>query len=158
MITKTEEYSLIADVALIAEGKVLLVKYTDTNKYDHQSGWFLPDAGIGYLEHPERAALRIAKEQLGLDLPNSPSTCLQEEGAGGWTFRLGLLESFKGNDGSWHLPFHYVAELGRMPDINPSADIAEARWFELDNLPPKGEVAHHGWALSVLRRLDEGRI
>ena len=138
MVTQTEEYSLIADVALLAEGKVLLVKYTDTNKYDHQSGWFLPDAGIGYLEHPERTALRIVREQLGLHLDS---------------IRLSHLESFKGNDGSWHLPFHFVADFRRMPDLRPSADIAETRWFDLDSPPPKTEVAHHGWALSTIARV-----
>jgi len=37
-----DQHSLIADVALLAEGEVLLVRYKDVNKYDHQKGWFLP--------------------------------------------------------------------------------------------------------------------
>ena len=32
------QYSLIADAALLAGGKVLSVRYKDANTYDHQSG------------------------------------------------------------------------------------------------------------------------
>jgi ADP-ribose pyrophosphatase YjhB (NUDIX family) len=64
-----DERSLIADIALFANGKVLLVRYSESNKYDHQRGWFLPDAGIGPFEHPERAARRILHEQLGYSVP-----------------------------------------------------------------------------------------
>ncbi|MGH8003329.1 MAG: NUDIX domain-containing protein, partial [Limisphaerales bacterium] len=121
-------HSLIADVALLAEGKVLLVRYKDANKYDHQKGWFLPDDALLHLEHPDAGALRILKEQLAFDAA-SPS--------------LHYIESFKGNDESWHLVFHYKFELPEPPKLSPSADIEKAEWFDLKNLPPPPEVAHH---------------
>lgn len=130
-----DEHSLIADVAVVADGKVLLVKYADTNRYDHQAGWFLPDDSIRHLEHPERAAVRIGKEQLGLDVRG---------------VRMSHIESFKGNDGSWHMPFHFVADFDRAQTIAPSSHIAAAQWFGLDALPARSEVAHHVWALQTL--------
>lgn len=33
------------------------------------------------------------------------------------------------------------------------AVLAAAEWFPLDGLPPRSEVAHHGWALSVLKKM-----
>lgn len=129
-------HKLIADVALVAEGRVLLVKYADTNKYDHQRGWFLPDDLLAHLEHPEHAATRILNEQVNLSVPQ---------------VRLSHIESFKGRDGSWHLAFHYKAELDKALPLTPSADIEAAEWFALDHLPSRSEVAHHGWALEVIR-------
>jgi ADP-ribose pyrophosphatase YjhB (NUDIX family) len=131
-------HSLICDVAVVANRSVVLVKYGDMAKYDDEPGWFLPDDTLRHLEHPTRAAQRIGQEQLGLKLDQ---------------VSLGLVESFRGNDESWHLSFHHVAELSSMPDIAPGAGVTFAEWFPLDNLPPRSEVAHHGWALSVLKRM-----
>jgi len=100
---------LIADVALFAEGLVLLVRYRDVAKYDNESGWFLPDDELKYLEHPERAATRILKEQLGL---------------AGLKPRLDHIESFKGNSGTWHMSFHSKLDLARMPRLKPSNGLA----------------------------------
>ena len=130
-----DQHSLIADITLLAEGKVLLVRYKDANKYDQQKGWFLPDDALNHLEHPDQGAKRILKEQLNFDAV--PST-------------LHHIESFKGNDKSWHLVFHYKAELAKVPSLLPSADLEKAEWFDLKNLPPPAEVAHHGWALGIL--------
>lgn len=135
-----DAHSLIADVAIMSKGKVLLVRYADTNRYDHQAGWFLPDDTIRHLEHPDRAAKRILEEQLGLQ---------------GVEPTLHHVESFKGNDGSWHLPFHYVLRLGTPPALRPFEDVSAAEWFALDGLPGKADVAHHGWALSILARMHE---
>ena len=90
------KHKLIADVSLFTKKNILLIKYNDANKYDHQSGWFLPDDLLLDFEHPEDAAVRILKEQLNLSeiIPV-----------------LNHVESFKGNDSSWHLVFHYKAEL-----------------------------------------------
>lgn len=137
-----DEHSLIADVALIADGEVLLVLYGDANRYDHQAGWFLPDDAIRDREHPDAAAKRIAREQLGLRLAGA---------------RLHHVESFTGNNGSWHIPFHYVAELNRVPTLKPSEDLVAAEWFDLGKLPVESGVAHHGWALQVLARIANAR-
>ncbi|HEY3208941.1 MAG TPA: NUDIX domain-containing protein [Actinomycetota bacterium] len=131
-------HSLISDVAVLAGGSVLLVRYSDLAKYDNEDGWFLPDDVLHHLEHPTRAAKRIAREQVGLNLDE---------------VSLGLIESFRGNDGSWHMSFHHLAELPSVPGLQPASGVAAAEWFRLDNLPPRSEVAHHGWALSVLKKM-----
>lgn len=58
-------HKLVADVALLAEGHVLMVRYRDTSKYDNQSGWFLPDDFLAHLEHPDDAAKRIVRIRQG---------------------------------------------------------------------------------------------
>jgi ADP-ribose pyrophosphatase YjhB (NUDIX family) len=136
------QHSLIADVAVFSGGRVLLVKYSDMEKYDNEAGWFLPDDALRHLEHPTRAARRIAKEQLGLVLDD---------------VRLDHIESFKGNDGSWHMTFHHAAELLGEADLHPTSDVAEAEWFLLDALPPRSDVAHHGWALTIIRKIGPSR-
>jgi ADP-ribose pyrophosphatase YjhB (NUDIX family) len=132
-------HTLVADVALLAEGRGLLVRYKDTNKYDHQSGWFLPDDALNHFEHPEMGAKRILKEQLGVSAPK---------------LTLGLLESFKGDAGTWHLAFHYKAEFNKAPQIEPSEDLDKSEWFPMNQLPDRSQVAHHGWAISVLNAMN----
>jgi len=117
-----------------------LVRYKNANKYDHQAGWFLPDDTMAHLEHPDQAAKRILKEQLNLSVSK---------------LSLNHIESFKGNDGSWHLVFHYEAELDKIPVLNPSKDLEIAEWFALDILPPQNEVAHHGWALGIIKAITQ---
>lgn len=133
--TKNESIKLVADAALLFESKVLLIQYTDTNKYDHQKGWFLPDDLINYNEHPDDAVVRIVKDQLGFDLNNA---------------KIDHVESFTGGDGSWHLVFHYVKELDGLPSIVSNDNINKYEWFELDKLPSDDEIAHHGWAKYIL--------
>ena len=132
------KYKLIADVALFTDNEVLLLKYKDENKYDHQKGWFLPDDLLQEFEHPDEAADRILLEQLNLSNIN-PS--------------LDHIESFKGKDSSWHLVFHYKAEINNYTDIVKSDEIAEFDWFDLSELPEKKEVAHNGWALYTIKAI-----
>ena len=129
-------HKLVCDVALLAENRVLLVKYRETRKYDGESGWFLPDDYLRRLEHPEETARRIVKEQTGFESPK---------------LRLGLIESFEGNDGTWHLIFHYVGRLRQRTPVPPIGNVATADWFPLARLPSREEMAHHGWAADVLR-------
>jgi ADP-ribose pyrophosphatase YjhB (NUDIX family) len=131
-------HSLICDLAVLAEGSVILVRYEDKAKYDNETGWFLPDDVLHELEHPTRAAKRIAREQMGLEL--------DEVG-------LEHIESFRGNDGGWHMSFHHMAELASIRAIQPGSGVAVWQWFPLGELPPRSEVAHHGWALSVLKKM-----
>src|SRR5688572_3406205 len=146
----TNNVKLIADVALLLkdkyadektpELKTLLVKYTDTNKYDLQKGWFIPDDAIIHGEHPDDAAVRILKEQLGVE---------------GIKPIPGFIESFTGNDKSWHLVFHYYIMIDehikltneKLKDLvdhvikmktvilDPVEDIAEMKWFPVNALP-----------------------
>ncbi len=116
--------------------KVLLVKYANVTAYDGQKGWFLPDDLLRHEEHPDAAARRILRDQLGCDrLP----------------LRLDHIESFGG--GRWHLIFHYRSEPSIPPTIQAGANVTAASWFPLDQLPPRDEMAHEGWAQDVLRRI-----
>lgn len=131
-------HTLVADVALLADAKVLLVRYKDMEKYDDEPGWFLPDDALEHFEHPETAAKRILKEQLNITVPK---------------LSLGFIESFKGQKGTWHMSFHYKAELEKTPTIRASEDIKSSEWFPVQKLPDQKEVAHHGWAISTLREM-----
>lgn len=139
-IQQCQLHSLIADVGLFAGNRVLLVRYKDINRYDHQAGWFLPDDALRRFEHPEMAAKRILKEQLNITIPK---------------VSLGFIESFKGHDGTWHLAFHYRADPDTAALLEPSEDLKTAQWFGLDQLPERDEVAHYGWALSTIRELTQ---
>ncbi len=129
---------LIADVALFNGNEVLLVKYTEDNNYDHQKGWFLPDELLMEFEHPDEAADRILLGQFNLSNIN-PS--------------LDHIESFKGKDSSWHMVFHYKAEINDYLDLVKSDQISEYDWFDLSELPDKKEIAHNGWALFTIKAI-----
>ncbi len=66
------------------------------------------------------------------------------------------IESFKGDSGAWHMSFHNKLMLDRMPRLKRSSALADAKWFELTQLPRRSEVAHHGWALHVLETMAKG--
>jgi ADP-ribose pyrophosphatase YjhB (NUDIX family) len=129
-------HRLVADVAIVADGRVLLTRYEDTRPYDGQKGWFLPDDYLAHLEHPSDAARRIARDQAGLDLGSPP---------------LGLVESF--GDGRWHLVFHHVARLDVTPGVSAGTNVKDLEWFDLVDLPPDDDLAHHGWAREVMRAM-----
>jgi ADP-ribose pyrophosphatase YjhB (NUDIX family) len=130
-------HRLVADVAVLHEDRVLMVRYRDTARYDGQKGWFLPDDFLLHLEHPGEAAGRILREQAGL----------------GGEPRLDHIESF--GNGWWHLAFHHVHRLEGSADLTAGANVAEAAWFALGALPEPSEVAHHGWGLDVLQTILE---
>ena len=125
----------MADVAVVADGRVLLVRYRDVSRYEGQRGWFLPDDYLADGEHPDAAARRILREQAGLELDPA----------------LGEIESLA--DGAWHLIFHYQAAAAAPAAVRPGANVAAAEWFPLGALPPDAEQAHEGWAGDVLSRL-----
>lgn len=138
-MSESKQYKLIADVTLQAGDQVLMVKYADTNSYDMQPGWFLPNNLIHFGEDPTEAISRIAKEQLGLQ-------ALQP--------KIHHVESFIGRDKSWHLVFHFVATFNQIPELKPDEkEIKSAQWFSSDKLPDAKEVAHHGWAIATLRNI-----
>src|SRR5438477_1729231 len=99
---------LIADIAILSEDTFLLVRYKDNNKYDLQSGWFLPDDSIHEFEHPDKAASRILNEQLAIKEKN---------------VKLDHIESFKGKDKSWHLVFHYKLTVDNEIQIKTDENI-----------------------------------
>jgi hypothetical protein len=59
------------------------------------------------------------------------------------------IESFVGEDQTWHLIFDYLA-FTRTMNTSPGNAVAELRWFEIDKLPLAEEFAHHGWGRTVL--------
>jgi len=129
-------HKLVADVLVIAEGQVLLVRYNDVRKYDGQQGWFLPDDYLAHAEHPSEAARRILQEQVSLDIRD---------------ISLSYIESLGGEDGGkWHLIFHHKIELDQIPSLTPLINIRAAEWFPLDSLPDRASVAHEGWAIDVI--------
>ena len=136
--TDNKTVKLIADVALINKDKVLLLTYKDTNKYDHEKGWFLPDDLVKFGEHPEDAARRILNTQAGYITAN---------------LALGFIESFTGNDGTWHMVFHYYQQIDALPKILPSGDINSYKWFGIYSLPDVKEIAHKGWAKYTIEKL-----
>jgi ADP-ribose pyrophosphatase YjhB (NUDIX family) len=131
-------HKLVADVAIFADGRVLLVKYRDTTNYDHQRGWFLPDDYLTHAEDPGDAAARIADEQAGIALAG---------------VQLSEVESFGGDKATWHLIFHYRADLDRVAELRAGTNVAAAEWFPLTELPDARSVAHGGWAIEIIGRL-----
>ena len=101
---------------------------------DNQKGWFLPNDDLRHLEHPEQAARRLLEEQAGIVDA---------------TLKLAEIESFAGNNQTWHLIFDYLA-FTRSMNTSPGKAVAELRWFEIDKLPPSEDFAHNGWGRTVL--------
>src|SRR2546427_10357628 len=85
-------HKLVADIAVLADRQVLLVRYKDTRSYDGQQGWFLPDDYLMFVEHPDEAAARILREQVGMAAPR---------------ITLDHIESFGGGTTPRHLIFPY---------------------------------------------------
>ena len=133
-------HKLVADVAPLSGGRVLLVRYRDTSRYDGQRGWFLPDDFLEWEEHPADGAKRILRDQAAIESAS---------------LRLAEVESF--GNGAWHLVFHYAADIPEGQEITPGANIAEAAWFDLNALPAAADMAHEGWGLEVLERVLAGR-
>jgi len=132
-------HKLVADIAVLADRQVLLVRYKDTRSYDGQQGWFLPDDYLMFVEHPDEAAARILREQVGMAAPR---------------ITLDHIESFGGGKTAWHLIFHYKATLRDALPVTAGTNVLAAQWFPLHALPASTEMAHEGWALDVLQRMQ----
>jgi hypothetical protein len=134
-----EAHKLIADVAVLAGDRVLLVKYRDASAYDGQRGWFLPDAPLVRPEHPDEGAVPILRDQLGIDAKP----------------RLDHIETF--GNGAWHLIFHYRADLDAAVDATLGDNVLVAEWFPTSGLPPDEQMAHDGWGKEVLGKILAGK-
>jgi ADP-ribose pyrophosphatase YjhB (NUDIX family) len=110
-----------------------MVRYRDVSMYDNQRGWFLPDDYLQPFEHPDEAAKRILRDQVGITPP---------------AIRLDHAESF--GNGWWHLVFHYRSEIDDVAPLNTDENVADAQWFALEALPEESEVAHDGWGVDVI--------
>jgi ADP-ribose pyrophosphatase YjhB (NUDIX family) len=132
----THNVKLISTATVVNGDEVLFVRYSEMP--DHQRGWFMPHDLLRELEHPQDAARRALREQLGIEPPALP---------------LKHIESFRGRDKTWHLSFHFLATLPAKVQPRASSAIAAAQWFGRGQLPPRAEVSHHGWALDVLEKV-----
>jgi hypothetical protein len=118
---------------------VLLVKYRDVSAYDGQRGWFLPDAPLVRPEHPDDGAVRILRDQLGID----PKP------------RLDHIEKF--GNGAWHFIFHFRADLEAVVDGTLGDNVLVAGWFPASALPPDEQMAHDGRGKEVLGKILAGK-
>lgn len=131
-VMECNKHTLVTHIAVLHHSSALLVKYKTGP--DGQHGWFLPNDDLRHLEHPEQAAKRILKEQVGIEDA---------------TLKLVEIESFVGNNETWHLIFDYLA-FPRTMKLTTGPTVSEAKWFEIDKLPANEEFAHHGWGRTVL--------
>lgn len=136
-----QKIKLVADVTIIANDKTVFVKYKNSDNYNGQQGWFIPDDLINTGEHPDDAAIRILKEQLGIETES---------------VKIDHIESFTGMDKSWHVIFHYVY-TDDDTDFNAGENVAELSWFDVNNLPDDKEISHHGWAKWTLQTILSNR-
>ncbi len=132
-----QKIKLVADVTLLTNGKTVLVKYKKSENYNGAEGWFIPDDLISNGEHPDDAAIRILKEQLGIESE---------------AVKIDHIESFTGMDKSWHVIFHYVY-TGDNYDVKAGDNISEMNWFDVNELPDDKEISHHGWAKYTLQTI-----
>ena len=129
-------HQLVADVTLLHENRVLMIRTNSGPPPEGHDGWYLPDDYVGDLEHPDDAARRILEEQAD----TSPEYV-----------KLSHIDSYVADDGAWNLAFHYVAHVSAAGDIE-SEDAQEICWFELGALPESSEVANLGRPLAVVAR------
>jgi ADP-ribose pyrophosphatase YjhB (NUDIX family) len=123
---------LVTHVAVLHHNSALLVRYG--KGHDRQQGWFLPNDDLRHPEHPDQAAKRILNEHVGIEDAS---------------LKLVEIESFVGDNETWHLIFDYLA-FPRSMKVSTGAIVSEAKWFEIDKLPSAEEFAHHGWGKAVL--------
>ncbi len=136
-----KDHTLVSHVAVLHGNSALIVKYRDPSQYDGQTGWFLPNDSLRHVEHPEEGAKRVLREQLGIQKVS---------------LELVQMESFVGDNGSWHLIFDFKADAPEAT-LSLSKEIAQAKWVEVDKLPPNSEFAHGGWGRGVLLRVAKTR-
>jgi ADP-ribose pyrophosphatase YjhB (NUDIX family) len=95
-------HQLIADVTLMCENNILMMRTRSGARSEGHDGWFLPDDDVGDLEHPDIAARRILEEQTNV----SPDSV-----------RLSHIDSLVAGDGTWNLSFHCLAQVGAIDDV-----------------------------------------
>jgi ADP-ribose pyrophosphatase YjhB (NUDIX family) len=119
-------HTLISDIVVLEDSAVLLVQDAAGG-----SGWRLPGGALRHGEHPEAAARRLLREQVGVSPENVD---------------LVEVESVPGDN--WHLYFHFRTDLDRRPQPGPA--IGGLRLFQLEHLP---ETMHGPWEREVIYRV-----
>jgi 8-oxo-dGTP pyrophosphatase MutT (NUDIX family) len=104
--------------AVLLDGKrVLLVKHTYT------PGWQFPGGGVEPGETAETAAARETLEETGFTVDGRPQL-------------LGIyLNRIAGGDRD-HVAVYVWREFRSQLEFAPNLEIAECRWFDIDDLPP----------------------
>ena len=113
---------LWADVVVCDDSAVLLVRPTAPR--EGTAEWRLPGAAMQYREAPDAAARRVLHDHLGLDPEH---------------IQLANVESTL-REGVWTLIFHFRCDADRPPQ--PGPQIAEARFFQVEHLPPTEHGTH----------------
>jgi ADP-ribose pyrophosphatase YjhB (NUDIX family) len=126
----------VAVLVLDADDRVLLAR---RGRDPGKGGWDLPGGFVDETEVPEDAVHREIAEETGLEVRLGAF--------------LGHVVDRYGEDGDETLNCVYVA---RLASGSPTAadDVAELRWFALDELPPSSEVAFANTS-TALDRLRE---
>jgi ADP-ribose pyrophosphatase YjhB (NUDIX family) len=114
-IARPDTYSV--KCLLVAENEVLLVRHT----YGDRSRWWLPGGRIKRGEAPPAAARRELEEELGVGPPLRAIAT--------WSERKQATTTY----------YCFTADVAA-PNLTVNAgEIAEARWFPRDGLPPQRE-------------------
>lgn len=96
-------------------GKVLLVRHTYT------SGWHFPGGGVEIDETAEEALAKELRQETGLELIGTPRL-----------HGIFLNSAVSMRD---HVLAYLCETQGELPHVPPSTEIAELRYFSLDELP-----------------------
>lgn len=129
----TPSYTLGAIAVIEQDGAVLLVRLA------YRSAWGLPGGLLARGEHPEEAVVREVAEEVCLDVePVHPPTVVVTP----HVRRCDVVYRCR-------IVGPAAAANGGRPEVVPcSPELLEARWFDLDGLPPLHEEA--SGALRVL--------
>jgi ADP-ribose pyrophosphatase YjhB (NUDIX family) len=128
-----------ASAVVVDQGRVLLARRAGQ---PYQGMWDVPGGFLEEGEHPLDALRRELLEETGAEI--EPLEFL-----GVWMDRYG-----EGDAAPWTLNLFWTARLRSGPrELTPGDDVAELRWFPLDELPAPGELAfaNVGLVLSELR-------
>jgi ADP-ribose pyrophosphatase YjhB (NUDIX family) len=115
-------------VVVDARGRVLLTRRAGP---PYEGYWDLPGGFVGEAEHPNDALKRELREETGLDV--EPGRLI-----GIWIDRY----AERGEDGPATMNLYFTASASG-GEGEPSDDVAELRWVEPDEFPPRDELAFH---------------
>jgi 8-oxo-dGTP pyrophosphatase MutT (NUDIX family) len=118
LVTALSKRMTVGVRAVLLDGKrVLLVKHTYT------PGWQFPGGGVEPGETAETAAAREALEETGFAIDGRPQL-------------LGFyLNRIAGGDRDY-VAVYIWREFRSQLEFAPNLEIAECRWFDVDDLPP----------------------
>ncbi len=120
--TRSGRTELWVDIVVCDDSAVLLVRASAPREGTPE--WRLPGAAMQYGEAPDTAARRVLHDHVGLD----PEYV-----------QLADVESTM-CEGVWTLTFHFRCDADRPPQ--PGPQIAEARFFQVEHLPPTAHGTH----------------